>query len=140
MSAISYGLELLKHGLIWRIGDGRSVRIWQDNWLMRTDELKVIGPKGQSRLNWVSSLLNGDGKWDETLVYRTFLPIDAEVILRIKTSSSLPEDMVACQYERSSIFLVKSAYRVGLQLAQQDWMTAASSLVPLGDKPICKTI
>jgi predicted pyridoxine 5'-phosphate oxidase superfamily flavin-nucleotide-binding protein len=94
----------------------------------------VIGPKGRSRLNRVSNLLNGDRKWDETLVRRTFLPIDVEVTLRIKTSSSLPEDMVACQHERSDIFLVKSAYRVGLQLAQQDRMTATSSLDPLGDK------
>ena len=45
-SAISYGVELLKSGLIWRIGDGRLVRIWRDNWLPREEELKVIGDKG----------------------------------------------------------------------------------------------
>jgi hypothetical protein len=44
----SYGMELLKHGVIWRIGDGRSVRIWRDNWLLRSEELKVIGPRGRS--------------------------------------------------------------------------------------------
>jgi hypothetical protein len=40
-SSIVHGLNLLKEGLIWQIiGDGRKVRIWQDNWLLRKEELK----------------------------------------------------------------------------------------------------
>lgn len=33
--AIEYGLELLKKGIIWRIGDGAKVRIWRDPWIPR---------------------------------------------------------------------------------------------------------
>ena len=33
--AISHGLDLLKKGLIWRVGNGRSIRIWRDNWIPR---------------------------------------------------------------------------------------------------------
>jgi hypothetical protein len=32
---ITHGLELLKKGIIWRIGNGTKVRIWRGNWLPR---------------------------------------------------------------------------------------------------------
>jgi hypothetical protein len=32
---ISHGLDLLKMGVIWRIGTRSMVRIWRDNWLPR---------------------------------------------------------------------------------------------------------
>jgi hypothetical protein len=31
--SILQGLEVLKVGMIWRIGDGCNVRIWEDPWL-----------------------------------------------------------------------------------------------------------
>jgi hypothetical protein len=30
-TAISHGFELLKQGIIWRVGNGLSIRIWRDN-------------------------------------------------------------------------------------------------------------
>jgi hypothetical protein len=43
--AIEYGMELLKQGVIHRIGNGKSTHIWQDNWLPRGYGLKPIGPR-----------------------------------------------------------------------------------------------
>jgi hypothetical protein len=37
--SILKGVELLKDGLIWRIGDGSFVNIWTNNWLSRDDAL-----------------------------------------------------------------------------------------------------
>jgi hypothetical protein len=66
-TAIAYGLELLKKGLIWRVGNGESVRIWRDSWIPRECTLKVIGPCGKSRLNRVSSLIDANGAWKAQL-------------------------------------------------------------------------
>jgi hypothetical protein len=33
--SILKGIELLKEGLIWRIGDGTKVKIWEDPWIPR---------------------------------------------------------------------------------------------------------
>ena len=33
--AVMYGLELLKQGIIWRVGDGSQIRIWRDPWIPR---------------------------------------------------------------------------------------------------------
>jgi hypothetical protein len=96
-TAIAYGLELLKYGLIWCVGDGRSIRLWRDNRIPRESELKVIRPKGRSRLTRVSSLLDQQGNWDEALIRRTFYPLDANLIMRIKTSPRLPNDFIAWQ-------------------------------------------
>jgi hypothetical protein len=32
---IMHGLELLKRGAMWGIGNGENVRIWRDNWIPR---------------------------------------------------------------------------------------------------------
>ncbi|KAK1660258.1 hypothetical protein QYE76_048417 [Lolium multiflorum] len=33
--AIEYGLELLKQGVIWRVGNGAQIRAWRDPWIPR---------------------------------------------------------------------------------------------------------
>jgi hypothetical protein len=70
---VEHGLELLKKGVIWRIGNGKKVRIWRDNWLSRDGGLKITGKKKKSRLKWVSSLFgNGTNGWNENLVQSFF--------------------------------------------------------------------
>jgi hypothetical protein len=73
-------------------------------------------------------------------VRRTFLPIDAEVILKIKLSSRSTGDFLAWHPEKSGIFSVRSAYHLGLRFGQQAMSIGASSALPLGNKPIWKKI
>ena len=54
---VLHGLELLKKGIIWRIGNGTKVRIFRDNWLPRPGALKLDGKRGNSRRRWVSELI-----------------------------------------------------------------------------------
>jgi hypothetical protein len=42
--SIMKGTELLKDGVVWRIGDGTDVKIWSDPWLDRKDATKPITP------------------------------------------------------------------------------------------------
>jgi hypothetical protein len=72
--SILKGVNLMKEGIVWRIGDGSMVNIWSDNWLARDDALRPITPKGQSILSKVSELINPlTGQWDEQLVCDNFL-------------------------------------------------------------------
>jgi hypothetical protein len=43
--SIMKGTELLKDGVVWRIGDGTDVKIWSDPWLDRKDAAKPITPR-----------------------------------------------------------------------------------------------
>lgn len=60
-TAISHGLDLLKKGLIWRVGNGRSIRIWRDAWIPRPFSYRPISAQGTCRYRFVSELLSGNG-------------------------------------------------------------------------------
>lgn len=41
--SIVHGRSLLKEGLMWRIGDGREVNVWTDNWIPREGLRRPLG-------------------------------------------------------------------------------------------------
>jgi hypothetical protein len=61
--AISYGVELLKKGLIWRVGNGRNIRVWHDNWIPRPFSYKPFTLQGRCRIRFIPDLLNENGSW-----------------------------------------------------------------------------
>jgi hypothetical protein len=70
------------------------------------------------------------------LVRRTFLPIDADVILRIKLSAKRPKDFWDGSMSRMDV----SRYEVRMHLYQSDIQLPTSSSVPFGDKSVWKKI
>jgi hypothetical protein len=43
--SILHERDLLKEGLVWRIGDGKSVKVWEDNWIPRSGLMRPLGQK-----------------------------------------------------------------------------------------------
>lgn len=41
--AICEGRDLLRKGLIKRVGNGRTTEIWHDRWIARTAMMKPVG-------------------------------------------------------------------------------------------------
>lgn len=80
---IVHGLELVKKGIIWRIGDGASVRTWRDPWIPRRFDFHPITPKRNCRFNRVSYFLNESGAWIIDLLEEHFWPMDVVKILKI---------------------------------------------------------
>jgi len=86
------GVHLLKEGIIWRIDNGESVRIWEDPWLPKELTRNPATPKGTNLLINVSELINPvTGVWDEQLIRETFWPEDANEILRIPIAENLED-------------------------------------------------
>jgi hypothetical protein len=116
--AIEPGVELLKHGVIKRIGDGESIQIWRDNWILRQPNLKPSGATRTCRLRRVSQLMRpGCNEWDVGILRRFFYPWDADDILKIKLPAIKTQDWVVWNYENSGVFLVRSTYRLALMRA-----------------------
>jgi hypothetical protein len=123
-----HGLELLKKGIIWRIGDGKKVRIWRDNWIPRGD-MKASSNLTNSRVRRVADLINQENHtWKEDMVQEIFLEHVAKEILNIRLPSFEVEDSVAWSLEKNGVFSVRSAYRLTLDLRNIPPPTTSTSL------------
>ena len=122
VSGISYawrsilkGIELLKKGIIKRVGDGTTINIWNDPWLPRLWSRNPITPKGRKIISKVSELIDPNtGSWDKILIQDTFWSQDANMILAIPLFEDF-EDEWAWHCEKNGQFSVKSAYRLKRQ-------------------------
>jgi hypothetical protein len=70
---IEHGLELIKKGMIWRVGNGKMIKVWWDPWIPRGPSLRPISAKGRRRLNKVSDFIQENGNWDINLLNNFFI-------------------------------------------------------------------
>ena len=134
--AILYGLDLLKQGIIWRVGNGSQIRVWRDPWIPRDQSRRVISRKGSCRIRWVSELLDIDGRdWDVGKLVQIFNPVDVEEILKIKIPGRAVEDLIAWHPEKTGLFTVRSAYNLALKLKLGE-STQSSSSAPDGQRKL----
>jgi hypothetical protein len=107
---VVHGLELLKRGVIWRIGLGTKVKIFRDNWLPRSDGMKVEGRRNNSRRKWVSELINTTTRtWDKAVVRECCKARDTAAILSIKLPARACDDFVAWSVESNGMLSVRLA-------------------------------
>ena len=106
------GVEVLKRGVIWRVGDGRRIRIWDDPWIPWDWTRKPVTPRMRNILVHVDELIDPNtGQWDEQLIRQTFWPQDVDLILSIPVHVEM-EDVVAWHYDSKGLFTLRSAYKV----------------------------
>jgi hypothetical protein len=106
--SILKGVELLKEGLIKRVGNGASTNIWHDPWVVREGIPYVISPKHNNLVDQVADLINPvSGDWDEELVCDCLWT--AVHVLQMPVRGNL-DDCWAWRLDQKGIFSVKSAY------------------------------
>jgi hypothetical protein len=106
------GLDLMKKGMVWRVGDGRGLKIWSDPWLPRSHTRKPITPRGTNLITYVDELISPvTGTWDKELVHDMFWEEDYKLILALPVLEGQDNSM-AWHYDKHGKFSVKSAYRV----------------------------
>lgn len=123
------GLDLLREGIIWRIGivNGANTNIWQDPWIPGWWTRRPITVRGQHLLTQVAELIDpSTGSWDKELVLQTFWPEDAEVILHITTNENV-EDFVAWHPNKKGLFLVRSAHKIFTEIRARNSVGGVTS-------------
>lgn len=110
LSNVYYSASLLRHGLVWRIGNGEDVHFWSDSW-------SGCGPIYDQSLDpflvdndlLVQDFLL-DNDWDATLLYAC-LPSDVVVkILSIPIFCCHRKDKLVWKHTPNGTFSVKSSY------------------------------
>jgi hypothetical protein len=139
-NAIEYGLQLLKKGIIWRVGNGASIRAWRDLWIPRVGGHQPRTAQGRCRYRWVADFLQHDGTWYTDRLQRFFAPEDIFEILKIKPSTRNEKDFIAWFPEKSGLLTVKSAYRLALTRSMQSTSYGATSTNPDGERPSWKIV
>jgi hypothetical protein len=123
---------------MWRIGNGKNVRIWRDSWIPRGDMKLTVNPTN-SRVRRVAELINQqDHTWKEDLVRKNFMPYDAEEILKIRLPKYEEEDLISWRPEKHGRFTVRSAYNLALDLRNKTPPSSSTSMN--GDRGLWKTI
>jgi hypothetical protein len=106
--SILHGRDLLKEGIIWRIGDGVGIKAMQDNWIPRSGLKRPWGVKPDKEVGFVSDLLLPDGQsWDAGKLQEVFYEGDVEDILKIPVGRAGTGNYVAWNYTKNGIFSVK---------------------------------
>jgi hypothetical protein len=113
--------ELLIEGLVWRIGDGKSIKIWQDRWLPTPISYSVQSPP---RLvpddSTVAMLIDSEMcGWKEDLITEIFSPEEARVVASIPLCPTLPPDRLVWRVTKSGVFSVRSAYHMGMEIKKR---------------------
>ena len=104
--------NLIEKGALWRVGSGKNIRIWGTRWLPSTPHNAVISPcPPNSTLTLVRHLIDEDSStWNKDVVTTTFLPFEAEIILKIPLSSYSQDDMLIWGGSKNGAYAVRSRY------------------------------
>ena len=111
--------ELVKEGVMWKVGNGRDVKVWGDRWLPCSSSHVVISPQlflhEDTR---VGELIDTNAMcWKFSVVDFIFLPHEAEAIKSIPLSVCFPSDKLVWAETANGKFTVKSAYHLAVRIS-----------------------
>lgn len=94
--ALLYGRDVLKKGLIKRIGSGESINIWEDSWIPTSLSMKPVVRLDNATVSKKNELmLVNTRSWNAALINCMFVKPDVDAILQIKLGNRLNEDITA---------------------------------------------
>jgi hypothetical protein len=110
--------QLLNEGLLWRVGDGTSIRVWKDKWINVPSTYSIQSPvrllHGDST---VSELIDVDTRWWKIdLIHEIFSKEEAEIICGIPICPVRQSDRRVWAGTKNGDFSVRSAYHLAREI------------------------
>jgi hypothetical protein len=128
--ALVEGKQALSLGLIRRIGDGKTTRVWTHNWLPRSEMMRPIASLSGDPPQLVSDLINvTSASWKQEKVQECFVKADCDVILGIPLCTRNIPDFWSWSFDKRGMFTVRSAYRmlVDIKTRREAWLEGRAS-------------
>ncbi|KAK3188720.1 hypothetical protein Dsin_028281 [Dipteronia sinensis] len=114
--SLHWGKGLLERGLRWRVGDGKAILIYKNQWFLRPTTLKIFSPQKLGEFATAGQLLSPTGGWDVEIIKNNFNVDDADAFLSLLVGNGSSQDMLLWHYEQSGIYSLKSGYRLGCNM------------------------
>ena len=101
--SILHGREVIRQGAKWRVGNGESIKVWEDNWLPSLSHPRIQGPlTTEMQEARVSSLINPlTHQWKTTLISSAFILDECELIKHIQLSKTPANDALFWPFVQS---------------------------------------
>lgn len=113
--SLSTAIEDVQIGSRRKVGNGKSTRIWEDNWIPDRPFGKPTSAKPQGcHLQFVSELMI-NSRWNTVLILRVFNSQDAERILKIPISLTGKEDSYYWMHSQNGQYTVQSGYKIWMK-------------------------
>ncbi|KAA3457985.1 reverse transcriptase [Gossypium australe] len=101
----------LEKGLIWKVGTGENISVFEDAWIPNYENVRLKSEVGNLHFVKVADLINSNEReWNRSLIGNTFLEAEAELILQIPLAMKAHEDLLVWNGELSDEFSVRSSY------------------------------
>lgn len=115
--------SILLDGLKWRVGNGTTIKVWEDSWLPREGAHIVPTPlQGYDPEIRVSDLIDAEGRsWDVDKVTANFVEEEQKVILDIPLSNVWQCDYVYWWPASNGLYSVRSGYWLGRMGHLRTW-------------------
>uniref|UniRef100_A0A803P9U8 Reverse transcriptase domain-containing protein n=1 Tax=Cannabis sativa TaxID=3483 RepID=A0A803P9U8_CANSA len=116
--SLLWGRQLLKKGLVWKIGAGTHVPLSASNWIPGLANPTILHPIDPSQA-FVSFFINHDTTWNVPKLKHFFPSYQVDRILQIPLDPTLTDSLI-WGFHSSGLITVKSAYHLASSLASID--------------------
>lgn len=111
---------VLEKGMTWRVGNGRSINVWNDQWLPNIYNPGIISPRRNldASTTVADLMISGSPLWDHQTIDTEFQIDEAALIKTIPISRCGLPDRQVWLHSKNGLFTVKSGYHLVKEVQQ----------------------
>lgn len=112
---------MLKEGLVWRVSNGDSIKIWHDKWIPNPTSFRIQSPVRVLSADACVSVLIDDAThgWNAPLLSDVLWPEEVKSICNLISCPSGQADQLVWRVTKNGVFPVKSAYHLEKERLQR---------------------
>jgi hypothetical protein len=123
--SIYQAIDTIRRGSCWKIGNGQSINIWEDNWLAWQNGFKTLTPNnGNNNITKVCDIMIDQPYrgWNLRLIDSVFLPFEGDIIKQTPSSWN--------KWRTLSCGLIPRMVLTGSNLGITLWLIGKKPIIP----------